>query len=320
MRLVVALGGNALLRRGELLSASTQQKNIDLAARVLADVVAAGHQLVLTHGNGPQVGLLALQSAAGPAASVMPLDVLGAESEGWIGYAIELALRNALPRATEVVTLLTQTLVDPADPAFATPAKPVGAVYEEAVARQLAAARRWSIAQDGRFWRRVVASPKPLGVVEIASIRRLVEARVIVICAGGGGIPVCERPNGGLAGVEAVIDKDATSALLAAQLQADMFIMLTDVDGVYLDFGTDHARLLARTSPRVLNLQAAAFKAGSMGPKVQSACDFVTATGRICGIGSLVDAIEIIGQKRGTIVTLDAADTPAELAAANAPA
>ena len=149
MRLVMALGGNALLRRGEVLSAKTQQKNIDLAARVLAEVVAAGHQLVLTHGNGPQVGLLALQSAAGPAASVMPLDVLGAESEGWIGYAIELALRNALPRATEVVTLLTQTLVDPADPAFATPAKPVGAVYEEAAARQLAAARRWSIAQDG---------------------------------------------------------------------------------------------------------------------------------------------------------------------------
>jgi carbamate kinase len=305
MRIVIALGGNALLRRGQVLSATAQQHNIDIAARVLADIAAAGHNLVITHGNGPQVGLLALQSAAGPAESALPLDVLDAESEGWVGYAIELALRNALPRGTEIVTLLTQTLVDPTDPAFTTPVKPVGPLYDEAAAHQMAARHHWSIAPDGKFWRRVVASPKALGIVEIASIRRLANAGVVVICAGGGGIPVCAAPDGKLTGVEAVIDKDATSALLAAQIEADMFIMLTDVSGVYLDFGTAHARQITRANPRSLAAQTAAFKAGSMGPKVQAACDFVNVSGRTAGIGELADAISIIRQTAGTIIAAD---------------
>jgi carbamate kinase len=308
MRLVIALGGNALLRRGQLLSAAAQQHNINVAARVLAEIAADGHHLIITHGNGPQVGLLALQSAAGPAASALPLDVLDAESEGWIGYAIELALRNALPHGTEIVTLLTQTLVDPTDPAFKTPVKPVGPLYDEATAKQMASDHEWSIASDGKFWRRVVASPKALGIVEVASIRRLADAGVIVICAGGGGIPVCNGADGQLTGVEAVVDKDATSALLAAQIEADMFVMLTDVAGVYLDYGTDHARMIARANPRALDAQTTAFKAGSMGPKVQAACDFVNITGRIAGIGELADAISIVRQKSGTIIAADQTD------------
>jgi carbamate kinase len=303
MRLLVALGGNALLRRGEALTAGAQQHNIGLAARVLAELAAQGHQLIITHGNGPQVGLLALQSAAGPADGALPMDVLDAESEGWIGYALELALRNALPPGAEIVTLLTQTLVDAADPAFKTPVKPVGPIYDEATAKRLAAAQQWSIAPDGKFWRRVVASPQPLGIIEMGSIRRLADAGAIVICAGGGGIPVVKAPDGKLAGVEAVVDKDATSALLAAQIGADMFIMLTDVDGVYLDFGTDHARMIAAAGPQALQGHDNAFKAGSMGPKVRAACAFVTATGRTAGIGKLADAIAMTRKNAGTIVT-----------------
>jgi carbamate kinase len=302
MRLVIALGGNALLRRGEALTAAAQQHNIDVAARMLAQLAAAGHHLIITHGNGPQVGLLALQSAAGPAVSALPLDVLDAESEGWIGYAIELALRNALPPGTEIITLLTQTLVDADDPAFKTPVKPVGPIYDEATAKKLAAAQHWSIAPDGSSWRRVVASPKPLAIIEIASIRRLAEAGAIVVCAGGGGIPVIAGPDGKLRGADAVVDKDATSALLASQIKADMFIMLTDVDGVYLDYGTAHARLVARAGVAALQMHDTAFKAGSMGPKVQAAYDFVAATSHIAGIGQLGDAIAIAAQKAGTII------------------
>jgi carbamate kinase len=303
MRVVVALGGNALLRRGEALTAAVQGHNIDAAARVLAEIVAAGHHLIVTHGNGPQVGLLALQSAAGPAESALPLDVLDAESEGWIGYAIELALRNALPGGTEIVTVLTQTLVDPADAAFKTPVKPVGPVYDEATARQMAELHHWSIARDGEFWRRVVASPRARGIVEFTTIRRLADAGVIVICAGGGGIPVWAAADGKLTGLEAVVDKDASSALLAAQIEADMFIMLTDVDGVYLDYGTDHARMISRADPKTLRLQSAAFKAGSMGPKVQAACDFVATSGHVAGIGPLSQAVAIIEENAGTIIT-----------------
>jgi carbamate kinase len=244
---LVALGGNALLRRGKTLSAAAQQAAIATAASVLAQVVAAGHRLIITHGNGPQVGLLALQSAAGPPESAMPLDVLGAESEGWIGYSIELALRNALPEGASVVTLLTQTLVDPADKSFDKPTKPIGPVYDEARAKALAAANNWAIAPEEQNFRRVVASPKPLGIIEIASIKRLTHEGTIVICAGGGGIPVARLADGKLAGIEAVIDKDATSALLAEQAGADLFIMLSDVPGVYLNYGDKNQLLIGNT-------------------------------------------------------------------------
>ncbi|HQU02001.1 MAG TPA: carbamate kinase, partial [Acetobacteraceae bacterium] len=243
MLVVVALGGNALLKRGEPLTAQAQDVALARAAVLLAGIVTEGHQLVITHGNGPQVGLLALQSAAGPAISALPLDVLGAESEGWIGYATERALRNALPQEAVVVTLLAQTLVDPHDEAFAHPTKPIGPTYNEPTAKALAERNKWSVAIDGTFWRRVVASPKPIGVIELDSIKRLVESGAIVICAGGGGIPVYRDANKKLFGVEAVIDKDSTSGLLATQMDADLFIMLTDVAGVYMGYGTDRARI-----------------------------------------------------------------------------
>jgi carbamate kinase len=303
MRILVALGGNALLRRGETLSAAAQQASITLAAGVLAHEVFAGHQLLITHGNGPQVGLLALQSAAGPAESTMPLDVLGAESEGWIGYTIELALRNALPDGAIVVTLLTQVLVDPQDEAFEAPSKPIGPVYDEATAQRLAQERHWSVAPDGKFWRRVVASPKPMDIIEIASINRLIDTGAIIICGGGGGIPVRRLPDGKLAGIEAVIDKDATSALLAEHIGADMLIMLSDVPGAYLDYGTKEQRLITETDPARMEAYAESFAAGSMGPKAAAACAFVHATGKPACIGALSDLPDIIEGRKGTIIS-----------------
>jgi carbamate kinase len=302
MRIVVALGGNALLKRGQPLTAQAQATALAEVAALLAAVAAGGHQLVITHGNGPQVGLLALQSAAGPAISALPLDVLGAESEGWIGYAIELALRNALPEGSNVVTLLTQTLVDPKDKAFVHPTKPIGPVYEEAVAKRLAGTNNWSVAADGAFWRRVVASPQPIAILELASIRLLAEAGALVICTGGGGIPVCKGTDQKLMGVEAVIDKDATSGLLAEQIGADMFVMLTDVAGVFADYGSTAARMITRIDPKALTELSASFGTGSMRPKVAAACHFASITGRVAAIGALSDLDGIIAGTHGTII------------------
>jgi carbamate kinase len=303
MRILVALGGNALLRRGQTLSAATQQASIVMAAGLLAHEIFAGHHLLITHGNGPQVGLLALQSAAGPPESAMPLDILDAESEGWIGYTIELALRNALPDGAIVVTLLTQVVVDPKDKAFDVPNKPIGPVYDETTAKRLAEERVWSVAQDGKFWRRVVASPKPKEIVEIASIRRLIDTGAIIICGGGGGIPVRRLADGKLSGIEAVIDKDATSALLAEQVGADMFIMLSDVPGAYLDYGMKTQRLITEADPFRMEAYAKSFAAGSMAPKVTAACTFVRATGKPACIGALSDLREIIEGRKGTIIS-----------------
>ena len=246
MRLVVALGGNALVKRGEPMTAETQRANVRRAATSLAGLIAAGHQIVVTHGNGPQVGLLALQAAAGPKDGAYPLDILGAESEGMIGYLIEQELDNLLPSSVLLATLLTQIRVNPSDPAFLHPSKPIGPVYDEATARSIAADRGWHVARDGDKWRRVVASPEPLEILEMRVISMLVERGVVVICAGGGGIPVVARADQSLIGIEAVIDKDRASNLLARQLGADMLLLLTDVDAVYLDFGKPDARRIAR--------------------------------------------------------------------------
>jgi carbamate kinase len=307
MRILIALGGNALLKRGQNLSASAQRENVALAAAVLAREILAGHQLIITHGNGPQVGLLGLQSLSGPPASAMPLDVLGAETEGWIGYSIELALRNALPRETRIVTLLTQTLVDAADSAFQHPNKPVGPIYDEAAARHLAALNHWVVMPDGKAWRRAVASPAPIAILEIDSIKTLVQAGSTLICGGGGGIPVIRQTDGTLTGIEAVIDKDATSALLAGQLGVDRFIMLTDVDGVYLGYGTPGARLITHSTPSELRAEGTAFAAGSMGPKAAAACAFVAATGKNCAIGAMPALHEIITGQAGTMISPDIA-------------
>ncbi|MEO8683749.1 MAG: carbamate kinase [Devosia sp.] len=298
MLIVAALGGNALLRRGEPLTAQGQRENVAEAAVALAELIAAGHRLVITHGNGPQVGLLALQSAAGPAESTQPLDILGAQSEGMIGYLIEQELDSRLPDGQLLATLLTQTQVSATDPAFTTPTKPIGPVYDEATAGRLAAERGWAIARDGDNWRRVVASPEPLDILEIKVISLLVNQGVIVICAGGGGIPVIERPDGSLIGVEAVVDKDLASALLARRLNADMLMLLTDVDAVYADFGMPTARALGQVRPE--DLAPSRFPAGSMGPKVAAAVAFAGMTDKPAVIGKLADAMAIIRGERGT--------------------
>jgi carbamate kinase len=297
---VIALGGNALLRRGEPLTAENQRANVKRATPAIAKVIAAGHRVVLSHGNGPQVGLLALQSAACRPDEPYPLDVLGAESEGMIGYLIEQELENSLPKGTCVATLLTQTEVDPRDPAFQNPTKPIGPVYEKAVAERLAKERGWRIAPDGDRYRRVVPSPRPLRIPDVPVIRLLVAHEVVVICAGGGGIPVVRRADGSLVGVEAVIDKDLAAALLAEELEADALLLLTDVDAVYLNWGTPDQKPIGQASPETF--RGLKFDAGSMGPKVEAACKFVEATGGMAGIGSLEQALAILEGRAGTRV------------------
>ena len=300
MLVVAALGGNALLKRGEPLTAEVQRKNVQIAARSLAAVVRAGHDLVVTHGNGPQVGLLALQGASYKPDEAYPLDVLGAETEGMIGYMIEQELENALEHDRPVATLLTQVVVDPRDPAFEKPTKFVGPVYDREEAERRAAGAGWSIAPDGDKWRRVVPSPKPLEIPDMRVLKLLLDQGVVVVCAGGGGIPVLRRDDGSMVGIEAVIDKDAASALLARQLGADALLLLTDVEAVYRDFGTDRSTALSELT--VSEARALEMPAGSMGPKLQAACDFAQAGG-ISGIGRLQDAVAILEGSAGTRVS-----------------
>jgi carbamate kinase len=298
MRVLVALGGNALLQRGERADAPNQRRNVELAASTLAEI-ASEHELIVTHGNGPQVGLLALQAEAYPDVPPYPLDVLGAESEGMVGHMLELALRNELPES-DVVTLLTQVIVAADDPAFVRPSKPIGPVYQEARARELSRERGWAIGPDGDGYRRLVPSPEPHAIAEIRSLRVLVDSGALVVCAGGGGVPVALDGIGNLHGVEAVIDKDLTAALLARRLDAEMLVMLTDVDAVRLDWGGAAERPLHHADPA--ELRAMDFAAGSMGPKVEAACRFAEASGRRAAIGSLKDAARIVRGEAGTQV------------------
>ena len=297
-RIVVALGGNALLRRGEQLSAEVQRGHAGDAMAAVAEL-AASHEVVLTHGNGPQVGLLALQSLAYTDVPPYPLDVLGAESEGMIGYVLEQELGNRLPGRT-AVTILTQVVVDREDPAFGAPTKPIGPVYTEERARALEQQLGWTIARDGDHFRRVVASPQPLRIVELSAIRMLVDAGAVVVCTGGGGIPVTTNGAGTLHGVEAVIDKDLAAELLARGVGADFLLMLTDVGAVMRDWGTDAAKPIRRATPS--ELRSLSFASGSMGPKVEAACRFVEATGGSAGIGALDDAVGIVSGAAGTLV------------------
>jgi len=306
MRIVIALGGNALLHRGQALTAENQRHNVKIAAAALAPI-AREHQLVITHGNGPQVGLLALQDSAYKEDAHYPLDILGAETEGMIGYLIEQEMNNLLPTDHRCATLLTQIEVDPHDPAFRHPTKPIGPVYNEAEAQRVAEVLGWTIAPDGKSFRRVVPSPRPLRILELGVIKLLLENQVIVICAGGGGIPVVCREEGHLVGVEAVIDKDSASSLLARELSADALIMLTDVDAIYKDWGQLNAAAISRISSR--EISQLAFAAGSMAPKVEAACEFVEQMGGLAGIGRLQDAQAIIAGKAGTVITGDVTDT-----------
>jgi carbamate kinase len=299
MRIVIALGGNALLQRGQPMTSENQRANIRVAAESIARI-APGNELVVAHGNGPQVGLLSLQSAAYADVAPYPLDVLGAQTEAMIGYVIEQELGNLLPADQPFATILTMVEVDPQDPAFEHPTKPIGPVYDRETADLLATNNGWSVAPDGDDFRRVVASPKPRRIFEIAPIRSLLEHGTIVICAGGGGIPTMYDANRRLQGVEAVIDKDLASSLLAQQLAADLLVIATDVDGVYVDWKTPQQRRLGTVSPE--ELMDLELPPGSMGPKVEAACGFATATGNDAVIGSLSDIADIVAGTAGTRV------------------
>jgi len=301
MRIVVALGGNALLKRGEPMTAEVQRANVVVAAKALAPV-AKQHQLVVSHGNGPQVGLLALQSAAYKQVAPYPLDVLGAQTEGMIGYMIEQELGNLLPFEKPLATILSMVEVDENDPAFRNPTKFVGPVYDKAEADQLAAEKAWTFKLDGNKWRRVVPSPQPKRIFEQRPIQWLLDHDTIVICAGGGGIPTMydSTKDRYLVGVEAVIDKDRASALLACQLNADLFVMATDVKGVFLDWGKPTAHMLEKVTPAAL--AQSNFAAGSMGPKVEAAVEFVEQTHKRAAIGALEDIEKIVLGQAGTNV------------------
>jgi carbamate kinase len=306
MRVVVALGGNALLRRGQELTAENQRENARAACAALAPV-ALEHELVISHGNGPQVGLLALQGSAYKAVDTYPLDVLGAQTEGMIGYIIEQELGNTLPAERHLATLLTMIEVDGDDPAFADPTKPIGPLYDAAEVARLQQEKGWSFKPDGDSLRRVVPSPVPKRIFEIEAITALLESGCVVICAGGGGIPTTYLdepvPAGRrLVGVEAVIDKDLASALLAVDLEADVLAIVTDVDAVYSGWGTPEQRPIHTTTPAAL--ADSEFAAGSMGPKVRAAREFVQRTGRMAAIGSIADTAALVRGEAGTIVTL----------------
>ncbi|HUI47711.1 MAG TPA: carbamate kinase [Acidimicrobiia bacterium] len=301
MLVVAALGGNALLRRHESPDAEVAQRNLKVAAEALAEI-ACEHQLVVTHGNGPQIGLLALQSEAFRDVRTYPLDVLGAESEGMIGYLLERELANALGPAP-IASLITQTVVDALDPAFQKPSKPIGPAYERDHARALARERGWTVAADGADWRRVVASPTPRSIVELPTIRLLLDHDTVVVCAGGGGVPVVVDSGGARHGVEAVVDKDLASALLARELSADLLMFLTDVPAVEIDWRTPNATALHTATPS--QLEAYDFAVGSMGPKVGAASCFVRATRKRAAIGALTEAAQLVEGTAGTQVVSD---------------
>jgi carbamate kinase len=306
MRIVIALGGNALLRRTDPMTTEVQRRNVRTAAEAIAPL-AAEHSVVVVHGNGPQVGLLALQADAYQGAEPYPLDVLDAGTQGMIGYLIQQELRSVLPRDSQVATLLTMIAVDPADPAFANPTKFVGPVYAKEAADALAADKGWTFRPDGDSWRRVVPSPRPQRILEIQPITWMLQQGAVVICAGGGGIPTTYPSSGSgeVVGVEAVIDKDFASELLAEDVGADLFVMATDVDGVYAGWGTPEQKRLDEVTPD--ELAGHNFPAGSMGPKVEAAVRFTRNTGNRAAIGALDDIAGISSGKAGTNVVTRAA-------------
>jgi carbamate kinase len=307
MRIVVALGGNALLRRGEPMTVENQRVNVAIACEHLAPVAAA-HELVISHGNGPQIGLLALEGAAYTKVPAYPLDVLGAETQGMVGYLVEQELGNRLPFERPLATVLTMIEVDRADPAFEDPSKPIGPVYAADETADLEAERGWQFRPDGEGMRRVVPSPAPKRIFELRQIAWLLEAGSVVICAGGGGIPTAYDDDGHLHGVEAVIDKDHASGLLARDLAADVFVMATDAPAVYLGYGTPEQRAVTAAHPdALLPEHGGEFAAGSMLPKVTAACVFARATGRPASIGRLADIDALVVGTAGTRISTDVA-------------
>jgi carbamate kinase len=302
MRVVIALGGNAILKRGESMTIENQRLNVKRAAEAIAKVIDAGHVVVITHGNGPQVGLMALQDLAYDPALASPIDCLVAETQGLIGYLLQQELSNAIGRTKEFATLLTQIEVDLTDVAFSQPNKPIGPIYSKSEAGLMTGKYGWTMMPDGDHFRRAVPSPKPKRVLEISTIKLLIKNGLTIICGGGGGIPVALREGGGYYGIEAVIDKDHASGLLARELKAHALLLLTDVDGVYVGWGTPQQQRLVTVKPD--QLRAYTFATGSMAPKVEAAIDFVMAGGQMVGIGRLDDVFEILERRAGTIVAL----------------
>lgn len=308
MRIVIALGGNALLRRAEHPDADVQLSHVREAAAAITPLTD-DHEIVITHGNGPQVGLLAIESAADAGLRrPYPLDVLDAETQGMIGYLLQQELHNA-GVARPIATLVTQTVVASGDPAFLRPTKFIGSGFDEATARRLALSNEWRIARDGEQWRRVVASPEPRDVVEVESIRALLATGAVVVAAGGGGAAVT-RDGPRLHGVEAIVDKDLTAALLATQLHADLLVILTDVAGVHEGWGTPDAHPLATATSE--QLRAMQLPDGSMGPKVEAVCRFVERTGNRAVIGALADVVALVRGTAGTQVLSTHSHPPAQ--------
>ena len=305
MKIVVALGGNALLKRGEPMTAQNQAANIRVAAEQLAKI-KPNNELVISHGNGPQVGLLALQHAAyytqDAKIEPYPLDILVSQTAGMIGYMLQQELTNLIPQHP-TQTLVTQVIVDKHDPAFAKPSKPIGQVYSQAEAEKLATEKGWTVMADGQYFRRAVPSPKPVGVTGIEAVKALLAQDQIVICGGGGGVPSFRNEKGELQGVEAVVDKDLATAVISTHLNADLFIIATDVDAACVDFQKTTQRKISKGSPEALEALASEFASGSMGPKVQAVINFVKATGKDAAIGSLAQIQDIVAGKAGTRVT-----------------
>ncbi|WP_449276777.1 carbamate kinase [Leucobacter sp. GX24907] len=302
MRIVVALGGNALARRGEPMTADRLRKNVRSTCRMLASLVA-DNEVVITHGNGPQVGLLALQNLAYQDVAAYPLDILGAETQGMIGYVVQQELSNTLGADREVAAILTTTVVDESDPAFEHPTKLIGPQYSAQDADQAAATYRWTIARDGELFRRVVPSPSPERIVQAPLIGRLLTDGIPVVCVGGGGVPVRIDGRGRQVGMQAVVDKDLASAALAAELRADMLVMLTDGDFVVERWGEPDARPIRRASPDAL--EELEFAEGSMAPKVDAAIRVARAGGRAV-IGPLDRLEDLLAGTVGTEVVPDA--------------
>jgi len=300
MKIVIALGGNALLKRGEPMTAENQRENVKTACAQIARVYD-GNQLIITHGNGPQVGLLALQNNAYKEVPMYPLDVLGAETAGMIGYMIQQELSNTVPDSASIATMLTQIQVDPKDPAFQKPSKPVGPVYSKEEADKIAAEKGWTMAPDNDKYRRVVASPKPVNIFGLEPLKTLIDNKYIVVCGGGGGIPTWVDDNGKQHGAEAVIDKALATALLATLIDADLFVIATDVDGAYLDWGKPEQKRIALAAPDAA--LAFGFASGSMGPKIEAAANFAKATGKDAVIGALADIEQIVAGKAGTRIS-----------------
>lgn len=300
MKIVIALGGNALLKRGEPMTAENQRENVKTACAQIARVYD-GNQLIITHGNGPQVGLLALQNNAYKEVPMYPLDVLGAETAGMIGYMIQQELSNTVPGSASIATVLTQIQVDPKDPAFQKPSKPVGPVYSKEEADKIAAEKGWTMAPDNDKYRRVVASPKPVNIFGLEPLKTLIDHKYIVVCGGGGGIPTWVDDKGKQHGAEAVIDKDLATALLATLIDADLFVIATDVDGAYLDWGKPEQKRIALAAPDAA--LAFGFASGSMGPKIEAAANFAKATGKDAVIGALADIEQIVAGKAGTRIS-----------------